>query len=82
MKKVNVTISYDEEKLKALRWYMEQKGISLEDELSKSVDTLFVKNVPASVRSYIMRDPEAGGDGETPKPQRKNTAPREVTDNG
>lgn len=82
MKKVNVTISYDEEKLKALRWYMEQKGISLEDELSKSVDALFAKNVPASVRSYITREPEAGSDGDAPKTQRKNPAPKEVTDNG
>lgn len=82
MKKVNVTISYDEEKLKALRWYMEQKGISLEDELSKAVDTLFVKNVPASVRSYITREPDAGGDGDAPKPQRKNSAPKEVTEDG
>ncbi len=82
MKKVNITISCDEEKVKALRWYLDQKDIQLEDELSKAVDTLFVKNVPANVRSYIMREPEAGSDGDTPKPQRKNPAPKEVTDNG
>ncbi len=82
MKKVNVTITCDEEKVKALRWYLDQKDVQLEDELSKSLESLFVKNVPASVRSYIMRDPEAGGDGETPKPQRKNTAPKEVTEVG
>ena len=29
MKKTNVTISFDEEKLAALRLYMEQKGLQL-----------------------------------------------------
>lgn len=81
MRKVNVTISYDEEKLKALRWYLQQKGVQLEDELIQAVETMFSKNVPASVRSYITREPEAGGDRETPKPQRKNPASKEVTDN-
>ena len=74
MKKVNIAISYDEEKLKALRWYMEQKGISVEDELSKSVDTLFAKNVPASVRSYITREPEGSAEGDAPRSHRKNSA--------
>ena len=36
MKKTNVTISFDEEKLTALRLYMEQKDLQLEDELTKA----------------------------------------------
>ncbi len=82
MKKVSVTISYDEEKLKALRWYLQQKGVQLEDELTQAVETMFSKNVPASVRSYITRDSDVTADGDAPKPQRKNTAPKEVTEVG
>ena len=38
MKKTNVTISFDEEKLTALRLYMEQKDLQLEDELTKAME--------------------------------------------
>ena len=56
MKKITLTISFEEEKVKALRWYLEQKDTKLEDELTKAVDTLFQKNVPANVRNYICKD--------------------------
>ncbi len=70
MKKINLTISYEEEKLKALRWYLEQKETRLEDELIKAVDTLFQKNVPANVRSYICKDEDSPAACETPKSRR------------
>ncbi len=72
MKKINLTVSYEEEKLKALRWYLEQKESRLEDELIKAVDTLFQKNVPANVRSYICKDEEAPA--EAPKPKKPRHA--------
>lgn len=53
MKKTTVTVSYDEEKVKALRLYLELKGSKLEDELAKIIDTLYTKTVPAGVREYI-----------------------------
>ena len=53
MKKTTVTISYDEEKVKALRLYLEMKGCKLEDEITKIIDTLYTKTVPAGVREYI-----------------------------
>ena len=70
MKKTTLTVPYEEEKIKALRWYLEQKGSRLEDELVKAVDTLFQKNVPANVRSYICKDEEAPPAAEAPKPKR------------
>ena len=33
MKKANITIAYEEEKLSALRLYLEQKGTTIEKEL-------------------------------------------------
>lgn len=53
MKKATITISYDEEKLNALKLYLGQKEIQPEDELTKALDTLYSKVVPANVREYI-----------------------------
>ena len=53
MKKTTVTISYDEEKISALKLYLEQRGTQVEDELIKSLDTLYAKNVPAGVREFF-----------------------------
>ena len=73
MKKINLTISYEEEKVKALRWYLGQKGTKLEEELVKAVDTLFNKNVPANVRNYICKDEDAPPAAEAPKPKKPKT---------
>lgn len=53
MKKVTINISYDEEKLNALKLYLKQKDMNLDDELTKSLDTLFNKTVPSGVREFI-----------------------------
>lgn len=53
MKKATINLSYDEEKLNALKLYLKQKDINLDAELTKSLDTLFNKTVPASVREFI-----------------------------
>ena len=53
MKKINVSVSYDEEKLSTLRLYLEQKGMQVEDELTKSLDALYTRNVPAGVREFL-----------------------------
>lgn len=53
MKKATVTVSYDEKKLDALRKYLDKKGIDFEDEMVKSIDTLYSKNVPSAVKEYL-----------------------------
>ena len=53
MKKDTVTFAYDSEKLAALKMYMAQKNIRLEDELEKSAEGLYNKTVPSNVRDYI-----------------------------
>lgn len=53
MKKTSVTVSFDEEKLYALKMYLEQKSTKVEDELEKSLESLYAKNVPAGVRDFI-----------------------------
>ena len=53
MKKSTVTITYDEEKLNAIKLFLTQKDIDLDTELTGVLDTLFKKHVPPSVRSFI-----------------------------
>lgn len=36
-----------------MKLYLEQKGTSIEGEVTKSLETLFTKSVPAGVREFI-----------------------------
>lgn len=53
MKKATITVNFDEEKAAALKLYLEQKGTTIEKEVTKSLETLFTKSVPAGVREFI-----------------------------
>ena len=53
MKKETITISMDAEKLRAVKRYMEKKDADLEQELCDSMQKLYEKYVPATVREYI-----------------------------
>ena len=82
MKKTSISVSYDEEKLSTLRLYLEQKGIQIEEELTRSLDALYAKNVPAGVREFLNL---RSGNAEPPAPKvrRQKAEPKptvEVTD--
>ena len=68
MKKVTITISFDEEKLSALRMYLAQKNLNVESELERSLDALYVKNVPTGVREFI--EMKSGAVTAPPKPKK------------
>lgn len=53
MRKDSIIIPYDEEKLAALRLYLEQKGQSVEQEMVSAVDALYAKTVPGNVREFL-----------------------------
>lgn len=53
MKKTIVNVSFEDQKLFAAKPYMEQKGLSFEDEMSKAADALYGKYVPANVREFL-----------------------------
>lgn len=48
-----IIVSYEEEKLLALRMYAEQKGVSIEEELTQTAEAMYQKIVPANVRSFL-----------------------------
>lgn len=53
MKQVNLTITFDEEKLSALKRYMGKRDLDLEREMNDALVKLYEKYVPAPVREYI-----------------------------
>lgn len=72
MKKTNISIMYDDEKLSAIRLYMSQRDLDIKEELEKSVDSLYSKYVPANVREFIdMKSSQT----KPPKPKKPNPQP-------
>ncbi|MDR2163277.1 MAG: DUF6103 family protein [Clostridiales Family XIII bacterium] len=53
MKKTNITITFEDEKLKAARMFLSQKGLDLEAELNEHALSLYEKHVPKGVREFI-----------------------------
>lgn len=75
MKKTTLTVSYDEEKMAALKLYMEQKGTAVEKELAKALDTLYAKSVPAGVREFIALRSGNATESSTSKVQKQKISP-------
>ena len=76
MKQINISVSFDDEKLRALNKYLKKKELTAEDELAAALLHLYEKHVPAAVREYIDED-----DVVVPaKPKRtaKQTVPKKV----
>ena len=64
MKQANIQITFEEEKLRALRRYVAKRDSTLEAELQKAAQRLYEKVVPAAVQEYIR-------DGEQDEPARR-----------
>ena len=54
-KSITVKLKIQSEIYHAAQQFMEEKGLKIEDELTKSVEKFYTKHVPAAVRSYIER---------------------------
>lgn len=51
--KNTVTIALEDKKVLALKMYLGQKNSSLEEEMSKYAEQLYIKSVPQNVRDFI-----------------------------
>ena len=60
MKRMTITVSYEQEKLKALQFYAGKNGTSLESDLDAFMEKLYKKYVPSQTREYIesMAEPD------------------------
>lgn len=66
MKKENITLSMEAQKLGATKRYMTKKDVSIEQELADALQKLYEKYVPAPVREYIDETTD-----DAPAPQAK-----------
>ena len=70
MKKTSFMTTYDEDKLVALKMYLEQKGSGLDEEIQSCLENLYSKYVPVPVREFIsMRA------GVAPEEKKKKSKP-------
>ena len=72
MKQVNLTITFDEEKLSALKRYMGKKELDLDREMTDALVKLYEKYVPAPVREYID---ESDASAAAPSRSRRSSKP-------
>lgn len=73
MRKATLNISFDEEKYSTMKLYLDQKGVSIENELVRYLEALYTKTVPSIVRDFL--DLRAGKTGEqTPAKGRRTKA--------
>ena len=55
MKTTNIQFTYDEEKLDALKVFLEEKNKTLDGELTAMMDSLYERTVPQKVQLFIEK---------------------------
>ena len=58
IEKAELQVTFSKEKLDALRFYMNEKDLTVEDELEKYIGSIYEKYVPAATRRYLERNDE------------------------
>ena len=67
LKMPNIQFTYDEERLEALKVFLEEKGKNLDTELKSMLDNLYEKTVPQKVQTFLERKSKT----ETQRPKQK-----------
>ena len=65
MKKINITIGFEQEKFRALQFYAAKKDADLQSEMGDTLQKLYEKYVPVQTREYI----ESMSEDDKPKPR-------------
>lgn len=74
MKKVNITIAFDDEKLDALEFSLRKENATVQSRMDEALKQLYEKTVPEPVREYL--DSKAAP---VPKPKRPPKPPKPQT---
>ena len=72
MKKVGISVMFDEEKLSATKMYMSQKNLDVKTELEKALDGMYAKYVPSNVREFIDMKEQIPVKNKSEKAQKKS----------
>ena len=84
MKKENIIVGMETEKVKAIRRYMEKKEVTVEEELTDALVKLYEKYVPSQVREYIdesENEIKAQGKSKKQKANAKASSAENTTNN-
>ena len=62
-KELQITVAFDEKKLEAMTYFMEEKKVTLESAMQDHLNELYEKYVPTAMRRYLNRNdtPEQQG---------------------
>ena len=85
MKKTSITITWEEDKLSALRLYLAEKEVQVEEALAKALESLYAKAVPQPVQHYLELRNGTADSTAPPKPKPKQdplAGEKEVDRNG
>ncbi len=55
MKKIDITLSFEEEKLEALEFSLRKEKSSVQKKMQEELAALYEKSVPEAVREYLER---------------------------
>lgn len=84
--KATLQVTFQKEKLEALRFYMDEKDLTVEGELQKYIKNIYEKYVPSATRRYLERnDNEQENQTETTAPisdRLEETTPRATSNRG
>ena len=69
MKKTSITITWEEDKLSALRLYLAEKDVQVEEALAKALESLYAKAVPQPVQHYLELRNGTADSTASPKPK-------------
>ena len=67
MRTTNVQVAYDEEKLDALKVFLEEKEKTLDGELTVMMDALYERIVPQKVQLFIEKKNRTDSGKQKPK---------------
>ena len=71
MKNLTIQLPFDEAKLRALRFFLEEKDVFLEDELEQFLTGLFNRTVPKNLHGFIEIMAVEAPNPARPRPARK-----------
>lgn len=83
MKKVNITLAFDEDKLDALEFSLKKENSSVQSRMEDALQQLYEKTVPEPVREYVDSKtapaprPKRPAKSVTPKVQISEVRPKE-----
>lgn len=77
MKKVNITLTFEDEKLDALEFSLKKENASVQAKMDEALRQLYEETVPGPVREYLdSKSAPSGASRPRPKRPAKPSAPK------